>query len=94
MTMAVELMSDVGFFDGFEHRGPLAVGEREQEPDVIPDVVPKYGQDGLENVLLGRSKTSQSGLNGEPNSIQYLIIIENELILILKSMIILLKAYT
>ena len=72
--MGVKLMGDVGFFDGFEHRGRLAVGERHQEPDVIPDVVPKDGQDGLEDVLLGRSKTSQSSLHGESNCIQYLII--------------------
>ena len=58
--------------DGFENRGRLVVGERHQESDVVWDVVPKYGQDGIKHVLLGVGQTSLSGLHSKSNCIQHL----------------------
>ncbi len=53
--MGVQLMSDVGFFDGFKHRRLMVVGEGDQEPDVVSDVIPKDSQNGIEDVLLSGS---------------------------------------
>ena len=72
MAVVVELMSDVGRLDGVEHGRRAAIGERHQEAYVILDVVPKDGQDRLEDVLLSGSQSGRGGLDSKADGIQLL----------------------